>query len=231
MKGPIGGLAEYVTVPASSLIDIEDVPIRVKSYAALPIAYGTAHRMLFSRANLKSGETVGILGASGGVGVACVQLARRINATVIACSSSDVKLQRLRDLGADELVNSAEGDFSRQIWQLTGKSGVDVMIDYSGKETWPGSIRCTRHGGRLATCGATTGYEAPTDLRYVWTRELTILGSDGWTREDLLALVDMVRTGALDPVIHWSLSAFENQGSGVGDRRTTHLRQGHRGAG
>ena len=77
-------------------------------------------------------------------------------------------------------------DFSAAVWKLTGKRGADVVVDYSGKETWPGSIRCTTHGGRIVTCGATTGYDATTDLRYVWRRELDILGSDGWTREDAL---------------------------------------------
>jgi NADPH:quinone reductase-like Zn-dependent oxidoreductase len=197
-----GGLADYVTVPAANVISLEGMGVDVTPYAALPIAYGTAHRMLFSRAGLKAGETIGILGASGGVGVACVQLAHRIGARVIACSTSGAKLSRLRELGADETVNYADDDFSRQIWHLTAKRGVDVMIDYNGKDTWPGSIRCTRRGGRLATCGATTGYEAVTDLRYVWTRELTVLGSDGWTREDLIALMGMVDAGEICPVIH-----------------------------
>jgi NADPH:quinone reductase-like Zn-dependent oxidoreductase len=216
-----GGLAEYVTVPATSLMNIQDVSPGLSPYAALPIAYGTAHRMLFSRAELKPGETIAILGASGGVGVACVQLAHRIGARVIACSSSDAKLRRLRELGADETVNSSESDFSRQIWHLTGKRGVDVMIDYSGKDTWPGSIRCTRHGGRLATCGATSGYEASTDLRYVWTRELTILGSDGWTRQDLLALMGMVGDGEIQPVIHgvFPLSRIKEAEAEIEERR------------
>ena len=220
-EGPWGGLAEYITVPARNVMRIGDRGIDVRPYAALPIAYGTAHKMLFSRVKLTSGETIAILGASGGVGVACVQLAHRIGARVIACSSSDEKLARLRDLGADETVNVGQGDFSKQIWDITGKQGVDVMIDYSGKETWPGSIRCTRQGGRLATCGATTGYEAVTDLRYVWTRELTILGSDGWARADLVALVSMVSAGEIEPVIHavFPLSQIREAEAEIEERR------------
>jgi NADPH:quinone reductase-like Zn-dependent oxidoreductase len=158
--------------------------------------------MLFDRAKLNAGETVLVLGAAGGVGVACVQFGHRAGARVIACSSSDEKLARLRELGADETINTGREDFSRRTWELTGKRGADVVVDYNGRETWPGSIRCTRHGGRLVTCGATTGYEAVTDLRYVWTRELDILGSDGWTRAGLETIVEMVRKGELSPVIH-----------------------------
>jgi NADPH:quinone reductase-like Zn-dependent oxidoreductase len=120
---------------------------------------------------------------------------------VIACSSSEEKLARLRELGAESVVDS-RGDWGAEVWRLTGKRGSDVVVDYIGHETWPASIRCTRRGGRLVTCGATTGYKAVTDLRYVWTRELNLLGSDGWGRDDLEALVELVSVGALDPVIH-----------------------------
>jgi alcohol dehydrogenase len=196
-----GGLAEFVVVPAENLIALPD-DTRLIDFAALPIAYGTAYRMLVTRAKLEAGETIAIHGASGGVGVACVQFAKRIGARVIALTSSEEKEAKLRDLGADETVNTAAEDFSRAVWTLTGKQGADVVVDYTGQETWPGSIRCTRHGGRLVTCGATTGFEAVTDLRYVWRRELDILGSDGWTRDELLAIVDLVAKHEVDPVIH-----------------------------
>ena len=216
-----GGLEEYVVVPADNVIELPSDAIDIQRYAALPIAYGTAHRMLFSRARLASGETVAVLGAAGGVGVACVQLAHRMGARVIACSSSDDKLAGLRALGADETVNVSQVDFSREIWALTEKKGADVVIDYNGQATWPGSIRCTGHGGRLVTCGATTGYDAVTDLRYVWTRELNIMGSDGWERKDILALVDLVRQGELDPVIHavYPLSRIREAEADLEERR------------
>jgi NADPH:quinone reductase-like Zn-dependent oxidoreductase len=197
-----GGLAEYVIAPTQNAILLDGSSEDLIRYAALPIAYGTAYKMLFDRAKLNAGETVLVLGAAGGVGVACVQFGHRAGARVIACSSSDEKLARLRELGADETINTGREDFSRRTWELTGKRGADVVVDYNGRETWPGSIRCTRHGGRLVTCGATTGYEAVTDLRYVWTRELDILGSDGWTRAGLETIVEMVRKGELSPVIH-----------------------------
>ena len=221
-EGPWGGLAEYVVAPAENAIRIEGPDADLKRYAALPIAYGTAYRMLFTRAKLQAGETIVVLGAAGGVGVACVQFARRTGARVIACSSSDEKLARLRDLGADETINTGREDFSRRVWDLTGKVGADVVVDYNGQDTWPGSIRCTRHGGRLVTCGATTGYEAVTDLRYVWTRELAILGSDGWTRDDLKAIVDLVRHGEIEPVIHavFPLSRIKEAEAEIEERRT-----------
>jgi alcohol dehydrogenase len=196
-----GGLAEYVVVPVENLIPLED-PDGLIAFAALPIAYGTAYRMIVTRARLAAGETIVILGASGGVGVACVQFAKRIGARVLACTSSAEKARRLRDLGADEAIDVLEEDFSAAVWKLTDKKGADVVVDYSGKETWPGSIRCTTHGGRIVTCGATTGFDATTDLRYVWRRELNILGSDGWTRSELLDVVGLVARGELDPVVH-----------------------------
>jgi alcohol dehydrogenase len=196
-----GGLAEYVAVPAENLIPLDDDG-RLLEFAALPIAYGTAYRMLFTRAELASGETLVVVGASGGVGVACVQLAKRIGARIIACTSTDAKAERLRALGADETVVAPDGQLGPAVWDHTGRKGADVVVDYSGKETWPQSLRCVRKGGRLTTCGATTGYDAVTDLRYLWVREIDIRGSDGWTREGLITLRDLVAAGELRPVIH-----------------------------
>jgi NADPH:quinone reductase-like Zn-dependent oxidoreductase len=196
-----GGLAEYVVVPSQNLIPLGDEQ-RFVAFASLPIAYGTAYRMIVTRARVAPDETVAILGASGGVGVACVQFAKRIGARVVACTSSAEKARRLRELGADETVNVLEEDFSAAVWNLTEKNGADVVVDYSGKDTWPGSIRCTAHGGRIVTCGATTGFDATTDLRYVWRRELNILGSDGWTRDELLDVVALVERRDLEPVVH-----------------------------
>lgn len=198
-----GGLAEYVIAPAANAIPLGDVTESelLHCYAALPIAYGTARRMLFSRARLQAGETVVILGATGGVGVACVQLAVAQGARVLACSASPEKLERLKSLGAADVVDT-RGSWSSDVWRLTEKRGADIVVDYIGHETWSDSIRCTKREGRLVVCGATTGFEAVTDLRYVWTRELNILGSDGWRREDLEALVTDVREGRLEPVLH-----------------------------
>lgn len=195
-----GGLAEYALVPAANLIPLPD-GISFDEAAALPIAYGTAWRMLLTRGAVRAGERILILGAAGGVGTACVQIAKMAGCTVYAAASREDKLGALRDLGADYLINYRDVEFDREVWRLTEKRGVDVVVDYTGRETWPRSLRTLRKGGRLLTCGATTGFEAVTDLRYVWVRELTILGSDGWTREDLHALLSAVQAGRIRPVI------------------------------
>lgn len=196
-----GGLAEYVVVPVKNLLPLPNER-KLRDFAALPVAYGTARRMLFTRAGLAPGETLVVVGASGGVGVGCVQLGKLAGARVIACTGSEAKASRLHGLGADEVVVSPDGQFGKEVWALTGKVGADVVVDYTGKETWPQSLRAVRKGGRLVCCGATTGYDATTDLRYLWVREIDIRGSDGWSREDLLALVEMVEDGKLRPVIH-----------------------------
>ena len=195
-----GGLAECALVPAANLIPLPD-GISFDEAAALPIAYGTAWRMLLTRGAVRAGERVLILGAAGGVGTACVQIAKMAGCTVYAAASREDKLGKLRDLGADHLINYRDVEFDREVWRLTEKRGVDVVVDYTGQETWPRSLRSLGKGGRLLTCGATTGFEARTDLRYVWVRELTILGSDGWAREDLDALLRAVQARRIRPVI------------------------------
>ncbi|GAB2966419.1 zinc-binding dehydrogenase [Streptomyces heilongjiangensis] len=196
-----GGLAEYVVAPADNAIPVPAGTPDPARYAALPIAYGTAQRMLFSRARLRRGETVLLFGATGGVGVACAQLAVRAGARVIACSGSAAKLDRLRALGVAETIDTGAGDVRRRVRELTD-DGADLVVDYQGKDTWPISLRSARPGGRVVTCGATTGYEATTDLRYVWSRQLDILGSNAWRRDDLHTILDLVATDALEPVVH-----------------------------
>jgi alcohol dehydrogenase len=195
-----GGLAEYALVPAANLIPLADA-MSFDHAASLPIAYGTAWRMLRTRGRVQPGEGVLILGASGGVGTACVQIAHLVGCVVYAAASTEEKLARLRALGADHVINSRNGEFDREVWRLTEKRGVDVVVDYTGAETWVRSLRSLRKGGRLLTCGATTGYDPRTDIRYIWGRELTILGSDGWTRPELEALLQAVSSGQIRPVI------------------------------
>jgi NADPH:quinone reductase-like Zn-dependent oxidoreductase len=201
-----GGLAEYATAPANNAIPIpwangSDLAL----FAALPIAYGTAHRMLYSRGGLQPGDTVAVLGAAGGVGVACIALANRIGARVIACSTSDDKLEALRALGAWETINTASDDFARRVFELTDRQGADVVVDYIGKDTWNSSIRAVRRGGRVLTCGASSGFDATSDMRYVWTKEVDLRGSNSWQRSDLVALIELVRDGSLVPVIQQNL--------------------------
>ncbi|HVW71065.1 MAG TPA: zinc-binding dehydrogenase [Steroidobacteraceae bacterium] len=201
-----GGRAEQIAVAQSMLIEIPQA-VTFEQAAALPLAYGTAHRMLFTRGGLRAGERVLILGASGGVGVACVQLAKLVGAEVVACASSAPKLQRLRELGADHVVNYRERTFLDAVKEfygkprVTGSGGVDVAVNFTGGDTLVDTQRCVKLGGRILCCGATAGFDLHLDARYWWTYEQTLIGSDGWMKEDLSTLLELVATGRLDPVI------------------------------
>lgn len=202
-----GGLAERCRVDAHQLVRIPD-GVSFAAAAALPVAYGTAHRMMVTRGRVAAGEKVLILGASGGVGTCCVFLAKLAGATVIACGSSAAKLARLRELGADQVIDYTAADVVEEVHRRFGKphrrtftGGVDVVVNYTGGDTWVPSLRCLRRGGRLLTCGATAGYDPRTDIRFIWTFELEILGANGWTREDLETLLALVQAGRLTPVI------------------------------
>jgi alcohol dehydrogenase len=204
-----GGLAELCRVRAHQLIKIPDQVSYVDA-AALPCAYGSALRMMYTIGGVAKGERVLILGASGGVGVCSIQLAKLAGATVIACAGTTEKLAKLKQLGADYTVNYVERDFVREVYALYGKparrgagtnQGVDVVVNYTGGDTWVKSLRCLRVGGRLLTCGATAGYDPPEDIRFIWTFELKILGSNSWDREDLIQVLDLVRSGALKVIV------------------------------
>ena len=176
--------------------------------AALPVAYGTAHRMLVTHKTVAPGERVLVLGASGGVGTGCVILAKHLGAQVIACASSAEKLARLKALGADEVVNYRDTDWSKWAIEKYGKpqrrsyeGGVDAVINFTGGDTWVPSLRCLKRGGKLLVCGATAGYDPKEDLRYVWSFELKIIGSNSFYDEDLSALMQMIGDGKMKPVI------------------------------
>ena len=204
-----GAASEYVSVPLENLVRIPD-GVSFEHAAALPVAYGTALRMIEDRARVQPGETVLVLGATGGVGCCSVQLCKRIGATVIATGSSDRKLERLRDIGADHVLPSRSAELVRMVRAIAGRpryhapdsGGVDVVVNYIGGATWAASLKVLRFQGRMVTCGATAGYDPPTDIRYIWSFEQTIIGSDGWTRKGLARLLDMVADGELDPAIH-----------------------------
>jgi alcohol dehydrogenase len=195
-----GGLAELARAPASHTVRIPD-GVSFEQAACLPVAYGTARRMLHERARLHAGELVLVLGASGGVGNAAVQIARNLGAKVIACAGSQDKCRRLEALGAHHVIDYGREDFSREAWRLSGKAGVDLVVNFTGGETWAPSLRTLKKGGRLVTCGATAGFDPKTDIRYIWVRELTVLGSNGWTTDDIRALLDDVAKGRITPVI------------------------------
>jgi alcohol dehydrogenase len=200
----LGAYAESVVVGASQLLALPEV-VSFEDASCLPVAYGTSHRMLRTRGDLRAGETILILGASGGVGTSCLLIAKRIGAYVIAAAGSDEKCRRLTELGADETIDYRQVDFARYCREQTGGllagGGYDVVVNFTGGETWAPSLRCVKRGGRLLTCGATAGFDPPTDLRYIWTGELDVRGSNGWRREDLQALLEMVASRGLLPVI------------------------------
>lgn len=202
-----GGMAEYCLVSADQLIAI---PIRVTfaEAASLPVAYGTAHRMLITHNTVKKGDKVLILGASGGVGTACVILAKLLGAEVIACASSERKMHRLKELGADEVVDYTKVDWSKWAVEKYGKpqrrsydGGVDVVINFTGGDTWIPSLRCIKRGGKLLVCGATAGHDPKEDLRYVWSFEITIQGSNSFYDEDLRGLMTLIQDDKMRPVI------------------------------
>ncbi|WP_084790176.1 zinc-binding dehydrogenase [Candidatus Sodalis sp. SoCistrobi] len=202
-----GGLAEYCAVPAHHLVALPD-DVSYETAACLPVAYGTAWRMMMTIGKIKAGEKVLILGASGGVGTCCVQLAKLAGAEVVAAASTPDKLERLQALGADHLLNYKQDDFMKWVFTHFGKprrrlyeSGMDVAVNFTGGDTWVKSLRTLHRGGRLLTCGATAGYDPKEDPRFVWSYELQILGSNGWARDDLTRLLELVRAGKLNPVI------------------------------
>ncbi len=201
-----GGRAEFCAAHASQLVPIPD-GVSDEAAASIPLAYATAHRMMVTRGQVKASDTVLVMGASGGVGTACVLLAKQAGATVIACASSAEKLDRLTGLGAAHGINYLAEDMREAAWEITGKpkisgeGGVDLLINSTGGGTWRDSVRCLSRGGRLVTCGATAGFDEEVDVRYVWTFEHTLMGSNGWQRSDIEALLEMAAAGTLTPVI------------------------------
>jgi 2-desacetyl-2-hydroxyethyl bacteriochlorophyllide A dehydrogenase len=202
-----GGMAEYCLVAAEQLVAMPD-GVSFEDAAALPVAYGTAHRMLITHQTVKKADRVLVLGASGGVGTGCVILAKLLGAEVIACASSDDKLRRLKELGADEVVDYTKEDWSKWAIAKYGKpqrrtyeGGVDVVVNFTGGDTWVPSLRCLKRGGSLLVCGATAGYDPKEDLRYIWSFELKVIGSNSFYDDDLSALMTLIQQGKIKPVV------------------------------
>ena len=199
-----GAYAEYVVVTAEQLIQLpEDVSFDDAS--CLPVAYGTAHRMMLTRGSVNAGDSVLILGASGGVGTSALLLAKMRGASVIAAAGTDEKCKQLMSLGADETINYTTTDFVKYCRDKTGNlfsgGGYDVVVNFTGGDTWARSLKCVKLGGQVLTCGATAGFDPPTDLRFIWTAEMDIRGSNGWQRSDLDQLLELTRTDEFSPVI------------------------------
>jgi alcohol dehydrogenase len=210
-----GGCCELVSVPATHLLPIPD-NVSFVDAAALPVAYGTALRMMITRGKVQRGERVLVLGATGGVGTCCVQLAKLLGAEAVAVTSSKEKAEKLKGIGAAHVINSADGDWAKQAVELFGKprvhgesGGVDVVVNFVGGDDWTKSYRVLKRGGRMLTCGATNGYAPPEDIRYLWSFEYEIVGSNGWSQEDLGTLLAMASDGRMKPVVD-SVRPLEN---------------------
>jgi NADPH:quinone reductase-like Zn-dependent oxidoreductase len=195
-----GTYTQQIALPPEQLLPLPE-GLSFEQGAALPLVFMTAWRMLVSRGRLRPGEVVVVLGAGSGVGSACVQIARMAGCRVIATASSPEKRDKALALGADEVLDSRSPELARQVRRLTGGGGADVVVDYVGKDTWPSSLKALRNGGRLLTCGATTGYDAQTDLRHIFYRQLEVIGSTMGSSKDLSEVLEGVRRGLLRPVV------------------------------
>ncbi len=195
-----GACCEKLVVPAENVVAIPD-SLSFTDAAAVPLVFVTAWRMLITRGRLRPGEDVLILGAAAGVGTACIQIAKAVGARVFACASTAEKLELCRILGADVLIDYSREDFVKRVREETGKRGVDVCVDYIGKDTWVKSLQSLTKGGRLLTCGATTGYDPATDLRQIFFRQLEVIGSTMGSKSDLLAALDGILEGKMRPVV------------------------------
>ncbi|MEO0688663.1 MAG: zinc-binding dehydrogenase [Pseudomonadota bacterium] len=201
-----GGRASHIAVHTSQLVRVPD-GVTLEQAAALPLGYGTAYRMMITQGQVKAGDKVLILGASGGVGIACVQLAKMMGAEVAACASSDEKLERLKGVGADHGINYVSSSMLAQVKEIYGKprvgggGGVDIAVNFTGGDTIKETQRCVTAGGKIVTCGATAGYDVALDMRFLWTFEHHMIGSNGWAISDLEALLALIDEGNLDPVI------------------------------
>jgi NADPH:quinone reductase-like Zn-dependent oxidoreductase len=165
--------------------------------------------MLVTRANLKPGEDVLVHAAGSGVGSVGIQIAKLRGARVIATAGSDDKLEKARQLGADETLNYTREDWPKEVRRLTGRKGVDVVFEHTGANTWPGSITSLKNNGRLVTCGATSGFEGKTDIRQIFYRHLTILGSFMGSKAELLEAMKFVESGAIRAVVDQTLPLQE----------------------
>jgi len=196
-----GGYAELVSCPAANVIPLPD-GIPFEEAAAFPLVFLTAWHMLVTRARLRRGEDVLVWGAGSGVGMAATQIAKVFGARVVATAGSDAKLERARELGADLTVNHGTGDVVAEVRRFTGKKGADVVVEHPGEATWERSLLSLAHGGRLVTCGATTGPRGVTELRHLFAKQLSLLGSYMGSKAELIDVAQLFFAGRLRAVVH-----------------------------
>jgi NADPH:quinone reductase-like Zn-dependent oxidoreductase len=195
-----GGCAEFVRAPEVNCM-LYPENLTWEEAASVPLVFQTAWHMLVSRAELQPGEDVLILGAGSGVGIAAIQIAEFFGARVITTAGSDEKLAKARELGADHFINHKTQKIRDEVRRITNKRGVDVVFEHVGTATWEDSLASLAPGGRLVTCGATTGYDAKVDLRFLFSRQLSLLGSYMGTKSELHKVLKLVAAGRLKPVV------------------------------
>lgn len=211
-----GGYAEYCLCPAKDAIPIT-MTLKPTEWAAIPLVFLTAWHMLITRAGLQAGERVLVQGAGSGIGSAAIQIAKLIGCTVITTAGSDAKLAKAKQLGADHGINyTTNKEFHRDVKQLSGGIGVDVVFEHIGQATWAESLASMTPGGRLVFCGATTGPMVTMDLRFIFVRQCSILGSYMGNKHELLKIIDLVTAGKLKPVLD---STFPLQDAGKANER------------
>ena len=199
----IGGQAEFVVVPAANLVPAPaDTGVDDAGLASIPVVFITAWQMLVERARIQQGETVLVIAAGSGVGVAAIQIAKLWGARVIATASTDEKLTAARALGADDGINHATADIVAEVKRLTGRRGADIVVDHVGTPTFAKSVVACAKGGRIVVCGATGGHEPTLNLRHVFWRQLSILGSTLASKSRLFEIMALMAAGRLKPVVH-----------------------------
>jgi NADPH:quinone reductase-like Zn-dependent oxidoreductase len=195
-----GGYAELVAVPRQNILP-KPSNLSFEQAACVPLTFLTAWTMLARKAQVKPGETVLVHAAGSGVGSAGIQIAKLLGATVITTASTQEKLNRGKELGADYLINYAQTDFLQEVKKITQRRMVDVVFEHVGTDTFEKSVACLPYGGRLVTCGATTGYAAKLDLRVLFYKQISLLGSTMGSKGDLFRILELVQQGRLRPVL------------------------------
>jgi NADPH:quinone reductase-like Zn-dependent oxidoreductase len=199
-NGVDGGDCELIAVPAVNVIPIPD-ELDFTQAASVPLVFLTAWHMLVGRAEIRPGQTVLVLGASSGVGIAAIQLAKLFQTRVITTAGDERKLERARTLGADHGINHYQQKISEEVRKITNKEGVDIVIEHVGAATWEESVKCLKPAGVLVTCGATTGPSVGIDLRFTYSRQFSLLGSYMGTMGELYDVLSHVFAGRLKPVV------------------------------
>lgn len=195
-----GGCAEFVRCPDVNCMPYPENLDWVHA-AAVPLVFLTAWHMLVNRAQLRPGDTALIIGAGSGVGSAAIQIAKYFGAYVISTAGTDEKLAKAKEIGADEVIHHHIMPIAKEVRRLTNNRGVDVVFEHVGSATWQESVKSLALGGRLVTCGCTTGYDAKIDLRFLFTRQLSILGSYMGSKDELRTVLRLVALGRLKPVV------------------------------